>query len=152
MGKRINCSDSEIVEASKNSKSAMAAAASLGIQYGTYKRHAIRLGVFTTNQSGAGLSKPILDDRKMDLNDILSGNQPQYQSNKLRQRLLKEGVKEHKFEACGITEWLGHPAPLELDHIDGNRHNHKLENLRLLCPNCHSQTDTYRGKNIRMPK
>lgn len=149
MGKRISCSDSEIVEASKNSKSASAAAASLGIQYGTYKRHAIRLNVFTTNQSGVGLSKPILDYRKIDLSDILAGNQPQYQSNKLRLRLLEEGVKEHKCELCGISEWLGHPAPLELDHIDGVRHNHKLENLRLLCPNCHSQTDTYRGKNTR---
>ena len=147
MGKRISCSDSEIVEASKNTNSAMAAAASLGIQYGTYKRHAIRLGVFIKNQSGAGVSKPILDDRKIELSDILSGNQPQYQSNKLRHRLLKEGIKEHKCEACGITEWLGQPAPLELDHIDGNRVNHELKNLRLLCPNCHSQTDTYRSKN-----
>ena len=149
MGKRIRCSDVEIVEASMKTNSASSAAAMLGIQYGTYKRHAIRLGVFKTNQSGTGISKPVLDDRKMSLDDILDGKHPQYQSNKLRLRLLQEGIKEHKCEACGITEWLGNPAPLELDHIDGDRHNHKLDNLRLLCPNCHSQTDTYRGRNTR---
>lgn len=149
MGKRISCSDADIIEASQKSNSATAAAALLGVQYGTYKKHALRLGVFKKNQSGAGVSKPILDDRKIELREILSGKHPQYQSNKLRLRLLKEGIKEHKCEVCDITEWLEKPAPLELDHIDGNRHNHKIKNLRLLCPNCHAQTDTYRGKNTR---
>lgn len=49
---------------------------------------------------------------------------------------------------CNISEWLGKPIKLELDHIDGNSSNNKRENIRLLCPNCHSQTDTFRGKNI----
>lgn len=149
MGKKINCTDKEIIEAAEKHNSATAAAASLGIQYGTYRRHAERLGVFKTNQSGVGIQKPILDDRKINLDDILDGKHPQYQSNKLRIRLIKEGIKPHKCECCGITEWMGKPAPLELDHIDGDRHNHKTKNLRLLCPNCHSQTETYRGKNTR---
>ena len=69
------------------------------------------------------------------------------QSNSLKKRLLAEGLKEHKCECCGITEWNGKPAPIELDHINGNHHDNRLENLRILCPNCHAQTDTYRGKN-----
>ena len=48
---------------------------------------------------------------------------------------------------CGITEWNGKPITLELDHIDGHHYNNDISNLRLLCPNCHSQTPTYRAKN-----
>ena len=70
-----------------------------------------------------------------------------YQTNKIRQRLFEEGIKEEKCEICGLTEWLGNKIPLELDHIDGNRYNHSIENLRIICPNCHAQTDNYCGKN-----
>ena len=70
-----------------------------------------------------------------------------YASHGLKKRLIAEGLKEHKCECCGVTEWNGKPAPIELDHINGNRHDNRLENLRILCPNCHAQTDTYRGKN-----
>ncbi|MBZ0285472.1 MAG: HNH endonuclease [Anaerolineae bacterium] len=48
---------------------------------------------------------------------------------------------------CGISEWMEAPIRLELDHIDGNADNNNLDNLRVLCPNCHSQTDTYKGAN-----
>jgi len=50
-------------------------------------------------------------------------------------------------EVCGISEWMGKPILLELDHIDGNSDNNHRENLRLICPNCHSQTETYKGAN-----
>jgi Zn finger protein HypA/HybF involved in hydrogenase expression len=73
-------------------------------------------------------------------------------SNSLRKRLIAEGLKQHKCECCGITEWNGKPAPIELDHINGNHHDNRLENLRILCPNCHAQTDTYRGKNKKINK
>jgi HNH endonuclease len=51
---------------------------------------------------------------------------------------------------CGISDWHGRPLVLELDHINGAADDHRLENLRLLCPNCHSQTDTYYARNIRL--
>lgn len=53
----------------------------------------------------------------------------------------------HACEVCGISEWMGEPAPIELDHKDGNPLNNDLRNLRLICPNCHAQTKTYKGKN-----
>ena len=53
---------------------------------------------------------------------------------------------------CGISEWRGKSFTLEVDHADGNKRNNTLENLRFLCPNCHSQTDTYKGKNIKKGK
>jgi hypothetical protein len=71
------------------------------------------------------------------------------QSHKLKLRLLKEGIFTHRCNRCGITEWNGLPTPIELEHKDGNHHNNSLNNLELLCPNCHAQTDTYRGKNKR---
>lgn len=69
-------------------------------------------------------------------------------SNKLRERLIQYGVKKNQCEnpKCGITEWCGEPITLELHHINGNHYDNRLENLVLLCPNCHSQTSNFRGK------
>lgn len=69
-------------------------------------------------------------------------------SSEMRKKLIAEGYKDHRCEGCGHTQWEGQPIPLELDHIDGDRTNNRLENLRLLCPNCHALTPTYRGRNI----
>lgn len=84
---------------------------------------------------------------KFNLDDILMGKHPQYPTGKLKRRILKEKIFENVCSICGIIEWNGFPLVLHLDHIDGNSHNHLLENLRLVCPNCHSQTDTWCGKN-----
>lgn len=73
---------------------------------------------------------------------------------KLKNRLLAEGIKEHKCEnpECGLTEWHGKPIPLELHHINGDNTDNRIENLQLLCPNCHTFTDNYGGKNQRLNK
>ncbi len=146
--KRISATDDEIIEAAKTSVSATKAAQKLGVQYGTYRVHALRLGVFNINPSGKGTSKPKQDGNgKIPLEEIFEGKHPHYQSNKLRRRLFKEGYKDERCEVCNTTEWNGKPLSFQLEHIDGNRYNHSLDNLIIICPNCHSQTDTYCGRN-----
>ena len=70
-------------------------------------------------------------------------------NSKLFKKILKEGLKERKCECCGNTTWNGVPIPLEVHHIDGDGSNNELDNLQLLCPNCHALTDNYCGKNIK---
>ena len=86
------------------------------------------------------------------MDEILEGKHPQYQTFKLKQRLLNVGLKSNQCEDCGITEWNSKPIAIELDHINGKNFDNRIENLRLLCPNCHSLTDTWRGKNINSGK
>ncbi|MDQ0776958.1 hypothetical protein QF026_005424 [Streptomyces aurantiacus] len=70
-------------------------------------------------------------------------------SSRLKRAMCELGVAE-RCAQCGIEAvWLGEPLPLEVDHIDGNWRNNRVENLRFLCPNCHSGTDTYRGRAKR---
>lgn len=57
-------------------------------------------------------------------------------------------IRGHRCENCGLTEWIEQPISLEVHHIDGDSLNNELDNLKLLCPNCHALTENYRGKNI----
>ena len=82
------------------------------------------------------------------MDEILVENSSYANIGRLKTRLIKEKLLEYKCAFCGNTgEWQGKPLALELDHINGNHFDHRLENLRFLCPNCHAQTDTYGGKN-----
>ena len=70
--------------------------------------------------------------------------------NILRNRIIKNELIPYKCAICGITEWLDKNLSLELDHINGVNNDNRLENLRFLCPNCHSQTITYGSKNQKI--
>ena len=67
----------------------------------------------------------------------------------VKRRLIRLGLKQDRCEICGISDWLGAPLSLALHHVNGDGDDNRLENLHLLCPNCHSQTDTFAGRNIR---
>lgn len=147
--------DEEIVNACENSFSMREAAESLKFSFTSFKRHAIRLGVYKTHQ-GAGQEqrrrrtgkKQLRNKCRTNVFEILEGKHPKFQTNRLKQYLLQESVFEHRCMKCGLIEWMGEKIPLELHHRSGNRYDHRKENLQLLCPNCHAQTSTYCGKNI----
>ena len=65
----------------------------------------------------------------------------------LRGRLLKAGLKEERCEECGLAEWRGRSIRVTLHHINGDGYDNRLENLAFLCPNCHSQTPNFSGRN-----
>ena len=137
----------QIVIASVNSDSASGAAAILGIKYDTYKKYAIKYGCFVTNQSGKGTIKPSPLLRKFQTEDILKGKCPEMLRKDVKKRMVSEGHLENKCYECGITDWNSKPLVCHLEHINGISNDHRLENLTMLCPNCHSQTSTYAGKN-----
>lgn len=143
---RIQISETEFKEVVFSSMTMAQASAKLGLHFNTFKRIAVKLGVYNPNQSGKGVKKD-MSSVSIPLDEILEGKHPSYQTFKLKNRMLRENILNNVCSECKINEWNGKPISLELDHIDGVRTNHKLKNLRLLCPNCHSQTDTYRSKN-----
>ena len=85
------------------------------------------------------------------LSAILVENSAYTNIARLKIRLLRDGLLEARCygEVCGLTEWKGKPISLQLDHINGDKRDHRIDNIRLLCPNCHSQTDSFAGRNKR---
>lgn len=143
----------EYESAAKQSRSIAQLCKLLGIKPvgGNYKcvKHAIEeYQIDISHFDGKGWNKGLKfnPNPAKPLNELLVENS-YYQTFKLKQRLLNEGLKEYKCECCGNVEWQGKPIPLELHHKNGVNTDNRLENLLFLCPNCHAQTDNYRGLN-----
>lgn len=71
---------------------------------------------------------------------------------KLKEIIINNKIKPYKCECCGISEWMNKPITLQVHHINGDHFDNRLENLQLLCPNCHSQTENFSGANIKFQK
>jgi predicted nucleic acid-binding Zn ribbon protein len=80
------------------------------------------------------------------LSDWVNGDYSTKSRNFFRRYLTE--THGYKCSCCSISQWNGKSIVLEIDHIDGNSENNRPENLRFICPNCHSQTDTYKARNI----
>lgn len=122
-----------------------------GATYRTLQEHSRTLGLDTTHFTGRGWNagtQGLQAWRVRPLNEVLVLDGPAVAGSTLRRRLIEGGLRARRCEGCGGSEWQGAAMPLQLDHINGNRTDNRLENLRILCPNCHAQTDTWCGKNI----
>lgn len=88
-------------------------------------------------------------DKNLVSNDDVFVEKGKHSSQFLKERIIKDSLFDHQCSECSLTSiWMGKPIVLELDHINGVGNDNRLENLRFLCPNCHSQTSTFRGRNI----
>lgn len=159
--KKNERSEQEYRDAAKNSFSfaGMCRYLGLGAFGANYRRlhkaideYGIDVSHFTGQGWNVGMIFNPMDKKKKSLDEILIENSDYDNTNTLKNRLFNEGVKEERCEKCGLTEWNGEPIPLQLHHINGNRRDNRLENLQILCPNCHAQTDNFCGKNVDKPK
>jgi 5-methylcytosine-specific restriction endonuclease McrA len=152
--------DEQFIEAVKSNLSYAGVLRELGLKpagsnYDTVKRKIKELNLDTSHMTGKAWNQgkrftPVKVAKS--LKEILVKDSTWVSTYHLKERLLKEGIKEHKCECCGRTEWLGKPIALELHHINGIKDDLRLENLQILCPNCHSFTDNYRGKALSTQK
>lgn len=125
-----------------------------GGNYEQIKKYVKEFQLPTQHLRGKGWNKGLkgVGTPRVELKDILVQHSS-FQSYKLKKRLYKENLKNPSCEECGWAKKRNDGIiPVELDHINGDRHDNRLENLRILCPNCHSLKSTHRGRNIKTKK
>lgn len=110
------------------------------------KRRIQELGCSTSHFGDVSIKSPT---QVYPIENILVKNSSYANIASLKRRLIDNKLLKYECSKCGISSWNGQPLSLHLDHINGINNDHRLENLRFLCPNCHSQTSTYAGKNKR---
>lgn len=117
----------------------------------TTRKYIKKYNIDTSHFTGKLWNKGKTFQFKVPIENYLS-NKTKITSFKLRNRLLTENIFTRKCSSCDGYEWLGKPIPIELDHINGSEHDNSLSNLRLLCPNYHTQTPNYKSKNRKSYK
>jgi len=145
----------QLILAAKESSSLRQVIHKLGLKeaggnYAQVKRYLAEYDININHFRGKGWNKGLrgLGIVRIPLEEILKPNS-NFQSYKLKKRLFEAKLKFPKCEICGwAKKSVDGRVPLELDHINGNSHDNRLENLRVLCPNCHSLQPTHRGLNM----
>ena len=159
MAKQRSWTEDQLRKAVKESFSFRQVIKKLGLvpaggNYAQLQQYVVEFKLDTSHFKGRGWNKGLtgFSQYRVPLEKILVRGSS-FQSYKLKRRLFKAGLKPQHCEKCGWAELseTGH-LPLELDHINGDRRDNRLDNLRILCPNCHSLTASYRGRNTRRKK
>lgn len=154
MFSRTRYTKEQFIEAVKNNISIAGILKEIGLKvtganYDLCKIKIQKLGLDTSHHRGKGYLKGTKNNwtPKQPIETICVENSTYTSSVCLKERLLREGYLQYQCAICGINEWQGLPLVLQLDHINGNKRDNRLINIRLVCPNCHSQTHTFAGKN-----
>jgi hypothetical protein len=156
-GRKRSWTDEQLIEAVKASKSVFGVFKHLGLRIGggahhEMKKHITRLGLDTSHFTGKGWRKGGKGGfiKPRPLQELLVKDSPCVSMTAFKKRLLADGVlKSVCYECQSPPVWRGKPLILRMDHINGDRGDQRLENLRMLCPNCDSQTLTFAGRNKR---
>ena len=153
MGRKRRYTDLEFIEAVRTSISITEALRKIGLRPSGgnsthFKFIANELNVDWSHFKGMGhmAGKRHNHTPTTPLEKILVINSAHSSRNNIKRRLLKAGLMVYVCATCGIDEWKDKPLALHLDHVNGHPTDNRLENLRLLCPNCHSQTPTFCSK------
>lgn len=96
---------------------------------------------------GRGQNTSARPSQAVPLDEIIQGFHPDYRTGLLKHRLFAAGLKENQCEECEVDSWCSKPLVCQLEHVNGDSRDHRFENLKILCPNCHSQTPTFAGRN-----
>ena len=139
---RIACTDSS------KTREAVARLRAEGLSYNAISRR-LDITKSTVAYHARRLGVPV-DDREwiIPIDELLAVGRKRSRGH-LKNRLIREGLKENRCEECGITEWGGKPLNMELHHVNGDGQDNRLENLQLLCGNCHAQTENWGGRGRR---
>jgi Zn finger protein HypA/HybF involved in hydrogenase expression len=149
----------QFIEAVKSSTNTTSVIVKLGLvnlggNYRTIKenikKYNLDISHFTRALTAESLKSRKLKQKFKVTNEEIFVRHEEYHDTKIvKARIIKHNLLPYKCAHCSITEWQGQELSLHLDHTNGNNADNRLENLRFLCPNCHSLTPTYCGRNVK---